>query len=799
MKVPPVVHFLGQNAIRLVLLLVFVGIPAVALYVREVGIGFGAREALAAALSKESIGVSIGRLAFDPFSGLIAQDVVVREARPGGRQLAKLSDIALVLNLSDLAAGRITVDRLSLKRAAVSIPIGGAASSRSIDFEDVTAEVVLLGDRLRVSRFDGTFEHVRFLLTGQFLNPEKVKLPAAEHGGQAGRGDQLLDRVLGWLGDLRYGGDAPVLRADFEADLADPGSIRIPEWSFRARGISGKGWELREVEVSGAYADGLLTVPRVILRDGVGAVECSVEWNVKTGAMDSALMSTIDPGQFLRLFEGKNPGLKEVAFVGAPQIEARVVGAVTGSAPSVRVTGMAYLPRVDYKGVTFERIGCSFAWRDGLLYARDLRVSAGRGQLEGRLWIGPGDFRIEARNTIPPTKVLGIFDANTRAFIEKMEFKDLPEVSVSLAGTKLDFSGLRGGGHLKLGRTAMRGAWVDSAEANFEIGDRCVTYRDFLIKRDEGRGTGTFAYDIGRQEARLNGIRSTLVPHDVLMWIDPKIAEAVVPYRFRSPPTAVVEGLVHLKDATKNNLSVGIESEAGLEYDLLGKTLKLGRTSAQVNVVGTKVRANVKRSALMGGDLGLNATVSIDPKDPTLSVDAKVTRVNFAQLTKLYFNYDDSKGVMSGNYRFDAIQGKENLMKGAGSIRVEDGNVFAIPVLGPFSEILGSLLPGIGYQTARLATADFTVANEIINSRNLVIEGAGFSMFGAGDIHFMTSRLDMSMRVNAKGIPGIVFYPVSKLFEYVSTGTVADPGWRPKLIPRIEGDGGNSPPKGGRR
>jgi hypothetical protein len=510
-------------------------------------------------------------------------------------------------------------------------------------------------------------------------------------------------------------------------------------------------------------------------------------------------MSTIDPGQFLRLFEGKNPGLKDVAFVGAPQIEARVVGAVTGSSPSVRVTGMAYLPRVDYKGVAFEKVGCSFAWRDGLLYARDVRVSAGRGELEGRLWIGPGDFRVEARNTIPPTKVLGIFDANTRAFIEKMEFKDLPEVSVSLAGTKPDFSGMRGGGHLKFGRTAMRGAWVDSAEADFEIGDRCVTYRDFLIKRDEGRGMGTFAYDIGRQEARLNGIRSTLVPHDVLMWVDPKIAEAVVPYRFRSPPSATVEGMVHLKDATKNNLSIGIESEAGLDYDLLGKTLKLGRTSAQVNVVGTKVRANVKRSALMGGDLGLNATVSIDPKDPTLSVDANVSRVNFAQLTKLYFNYDDSKGVMSGNYRFDAIQGRENLMKGAGSIRVEDGNVFAIPVLGPFSEILGGLLPGIGYQTARLATADFTVANEIINSRNLIIEGAGFSMFGAGDIHFMTSRLDMSMRVNAKGIPGIVFYPVSKLFEYVSTGTVADPGWRPKLIPRIDGDSGSSPPKGGRR
>ena len=81
-----------------------------------------------------------------------------------------------------------------------------------------------------------------------------------------------------------------------------------------------------------------------------------------------------------------------------------------------------------------------------------------------------------------------------------------------------------------------------------------------------------------------------------------------------------------------------------------------------------------------------------------------------------------------------------------------------------------------------------------------MIEGAGFSMFGSGDIHFMTSRLDMSMRLNAKGIPGLVFYPVSKLLEYISTGTVGEPAWRPKIIPRFTPqEPAASPPKPRRR
>ncbi|MBU6183609.1 MAG: hypothetical protein KGR46_12460, partial [Verrucomicrobia bacterium] len=80
-------------------------------------------------------------------------------------------------------------------------------------------------------------------------------------------------------------------------------------------------------------------------------------------------------------------------------------------------------------------------------------------------------------------------------------------------------------------------------------------------------------------------------------------------------------------------------------------------------------------------------------------------------------------------------------------------------------------------------------------TRNLDIIGRGFSMIGAGDIYFLTGRLDMSMRINAQGIPGIVFFPVSKLFEYESRGTVTDPKWSPKIIPQMP----KIPPLGGKK
>ncbi|MDX2080956.1 MAG: AsmA-like C-terminal region-containing protein [Terrimicrobiaceae bacterium] len=793
MKVHPVIHFLSKSAARLLMLLVFVGIPAVLVFLRFSGIGFGAPQALSRALSTPGLQVTIERLAFDPFSGLLAREVVLRE-RETGRTLARLSELEISLNLSELAQRRIQVDSLSLNRASISVPIDDDPAAPRIEVEDAQADVLLYGEQMRVSRLDGFVEGIRVELTAQISNPDRFRPPPPRADGEKQPTHrEALVRALRELAKVRYQ-TPPLIRAHVEVDLAHPDEVEVARFSVRAGGVRAPAWSIQGLELSGSYVAGRLRVPRVLVRDAAGSFEASAEWLRDGSQLEAAFVSTLDLMPFLRMAAENTPALENVRIV-PPRIEAHVTGRTERGIDGLRATGLVAAPAVEFRGARFSDIALEFAWKRGTFFARDVRVQAGGGQLDARIWVGKDGFRVAAKNSIPPTSILDIFDENTRKFLANMEFKDLPDVDVKLHGSRPTFAEIRGSGRLQFGRTAMRGAWIDSGEADFEIGDRCVTYTNMVIRRGEGRGTGSFAYDVGRQEARLDKIRSTLVPAEVLMWVDPRIAETIKPYRFRGAPAVTVDGMVHLKDATKNNLAVGVEASTGLDYDLLGKTLRFGRTSADVKVVGTQVRANVRRAALMGGTVGLQALVSTDSRNPVFGADIRLERVNFSDLTKLYFDYDDSKGVMSGRYRFDARMGQETKMKGDGTIRVEDGNVFAIPILGPFSEILGAVLPGVGYETARLATADFTIADEIIHSDNLVIEGSGFSMFGAGDIHFMTSRLDMTMRLNARGIPGIVFYPVSKLFEYISTGTVQKPDWRPKLIPRFQGDGAGTTPR----
>jgi hypothetical protein len=110
---------------------------------------------------------------------------------------------------------------------------------------------------------------------------------------------------------------------------------------------------------------------------------------------------------------------------------------------------------------------------------------------------------------------------------------------------------------------------------------------------------------------------------------------------------------------------------------------------------------------------------------------------------------------------------------------VANGNVFAIPVLGPLSGIVAAIVPGAGYSVAKQATASFTIKDGIITTKDFKVSGKMFGMIGHGDLHFLDNKLDFEMRIDAKGA-GAVLTPVYELFEYKGEGTLSKPTWRPK-------------------
>jgi uncharacterized protein YhdP len=184
-------------------------------------------------------------------------------------------------------------------------------------------------------------------------------------------------------------------------------------------------------------------------------------------------------------------------------------------------------------------------------------------------------------------------------------------------------------------------------------------------------------------------------------------------------------------------------------------------------------------SGLFSGKVQGGADISLAHNDPHYRANILVKGIDFPRLTDLYYQYKTAQGQLSGSYDFTGLSSDARTMRGSGKVEVTNGNVFAIPVFGPLSEILNAVVPGSGYSIAHNASATFTIKEGVIHTDDFDASGKLFSMLGHGDIHFLDDKLDFELRLGANG-PGVLLIPVYKLFEYVGEGSLKKPDWHPK-------------------
>ena len=119
-----------------------------------------------------------------------------------------------------------------------------------------------------------------------------------------------------------------------------------------------------------------------------------------------------------------------------------------------------------------------------------------------------------------------------------------------------------------------------------------------------------------------------------------------------------------------------------------------------------------------------------------------------------------------------------------GQATIRDGDIFALPLLGPLSPLLSAVLPGTksGYSKAREARASFTLADGQLTTRDFEALTTAFVIKGGGEISLDTKAVKLQARVNTRGPTGMLLYPVSRLLEFEAGGTTTDPGWKPAVL-----------------
>lgn len=186
---------------------------------------------------------------------------------------------------------------------------------------------------------------------------------------------------------------------------------------------------------------------------------------------------------------------------------------------------------------------------------------------------------------------------------------------------------------------------------------------------------------------------------------------------------------------------------------------------------------------LFGGKFGASLDFPESSK-PGHHASVILDHVSFARLTEIIDATRKSEGWVTGNFSYKMESSRPETIQGTGEVKLENGNIFALPLLGPLSGLLKAVLPGEnpGYSIARSATATLHVADGKINVPDFEASTGTFRLTASGDVDYVRDRVDFLARVNLRGPPGLLLFPVSKLFEYHASGTPSDPGWHARFL-----------------
>lgn len=790
-----------RKFIQIVLLLLLLGVGGGGWYLYRKGFTKPWRELVGEELRSRGIELTFSKLTVDPFRGLVAKEVRIFDSPAQRRVVAKVNEMVIEGNYANAVRGTSFVDAITLVDASLELPLDPLRpTGPSVKIEKLNARVLLPPDEVMVSRLDAEVFGIRVQATGQLSH---LSAMFQKQKPQRGKPAAAVVRLVEELRGLSYEGAPPRLDVRFSGDAAEPDSI-VVEVELSGEKIRLGRYRLAALAIAANWQHGALVVPHFELRDAVGRLQLFASYESGNGAVEIRVHSAMDLPALGRAFRVLDLG--DMALQSVPQLDFTLRGrlptdgktdgiAATTAWPFLesQLIGHIRLGAFTYDKIAFDNASADVAWEGKRWTVRDFIIRhRDGGELRGSVQqdydaVGKGDFRLGLTSTINPVALLPMLRQENPALAERLstfKFHDAPKLTMSARGpSPLDAAA---SGEVSIGRVSFRGVEARSGHGNLRYNNRVLHIDDFLVQRAEGLGTGSLAFDFSRETVTVKHVRATLTPQEAILWIDPDLLADLRPYRFiRKPPAVMVDGVIDARrGGAQTRLSMTLDGGA-MDYTFCGKELHLNNVTARLLFAEERLKLSDVRAELFGGTIKGEADISLRKAKPGHVASLRFMDVDFSSLTKLYFDYDDSKGRLNGMYSFNGRGDDGRLMRGEGDLTITDGNVFAIPFLGPFSDILSKIIPGLGYNRATKASSSFAIAEGIITTKDFLVEGKGFSMIGDGRIWFLDDKMDFDMRINAQGIPGLLLFPVSKLFEYRTDSKFSKPEWRPKVIPKL--------------
>lgn len=792
-----------------ILIVVFgVGVWA-AVYAYDQGFTKKWRRLIMAEFERRGIEAEIGKLTIDPIEGLVARDVKIFTGGQHQSVFASINNITLDIDIAKLLRRQQFLNTIEFRDADIAFPIDPEdPDGERIEIKNFSARIQIPGNKIEIERAECDFQGIQVTLMGSLLKPDAFD--ADEHDLQKSlqlmrQRRAVFARIVAELDKFHFDPDAPPhLHVELVGDLGQPESIQA---TARLSGTNvGRGnyyCERIEARAEFHYPDILLDQIKIV--DQFGELYIDANWRIGTDEIPFNLESSIDSHTLMRsLFETNSLG--EVVFFDPPKLGAKGVVMLSRDPASprlaLRATGTFECERFASRGQIFEGAYADFSIAPDRWYLRNLLLEHKSGTTSANaLYIKNDGIRYKAAIEMDPTTFIPFFGKETtRNFMNRFKFGANPTISVSVSGEGpgLNPRDWTTRGHFNLGPCLYREIPVVGTTGTLEITGKNLIFTDFRLDREEGHLDGKRVEVRGGDKLVIvEGVVARVHPAETASYFAPKTALVLSRYHFAEPPLVYFDGTIDTARKFRSDLTATFQATGGATLPLFDRKLLLDSPHGTVTVKGTDLGLDI-RTGLLGGHIDYTGTVGLGPQRGNYDAAFDATDIDFGQLAELYEIPTKTRGTLAGRLQFAVPADDPKRWSGTGAATLVDGDVFAIPVMGPISRLISGVLarPTAGYSVATQAGATFTIDRGIIRSDDFEALTPGFILRAKGQIDTLTKQLDIAAEMNARGPLRIVSWPLSKLLRYKGEGPVSDPTWRPVnfSLPRRRDENGKVTP-----
>ncbi|NDD36849.1 MAG: hypothetical protein EB082_00305 [Verrucomicrobia bacterium] len=282
---------------------------------------------------------------------------------------------------------------------------------------------------------------------------------------------------------------------------------------------------------------------------------------------------------------------------------------------------------------------------------------------------------------------------------------------------------------------------------------------------------------------------STFDPYAFTRMIGPQTERAIKAYEFSNAPSVRVNGSIPFREGDTTDL----------HFDIAGGPFRwsffhLPQVTGTIHWVTNRLAITNLDGAFNGGRLAGDLNFDFTPRH-SADFGFNLAFTN-ASLPGFIANLTGKPNKLEGTVAGTIVVTNANTAdwqswQGFGEVRLNDGLLWEFPIFGLFSPVLNAINKDLGNSRAKEAKGTFILTNSVIYTKNLEINSSPARLHYDGTVDFagrVNAVVEAEMFRDTFLVGPILSFltsPMTKVFEYKVTGSLANPKSEPRFIPKF--------------